>query len=504
MFERTDLAFDAGIFANRSKKASVNRFIDGDLVRFPDGPPQQVGGWLAKTVTGSALSGLARAMEAWRPLDLGARYAAIGTHTKLFLLANTSISDITPAGLSAGVADTGFGKGYGMAAYGVGPYGSGTKASSSVLVDGATWSFDLFGQILVACYRQNQTIYTYDPTLDSVAQPIDGAPSARCIAVSEERHLFGFGCNGEDTLVLWSDRENYTKWDLTEPGTRAGSYDMNNTTPYQCGHSCRGMMMAWTLTECFAFTPLGNAAVYSRDRLATGCGVAGPQAVAIVTSEDSEIALWMGEAAFFIFDGLARELPCELRDYVFNDINLTQRVKFNARVNAEKGEVWFHYCSSASAECNRAIIYSYRGGWWSKASIGRLIGVDKGIFDYPLSIDAAGTIYEHDRGATANGVTMPSFVLTHPLQFSNARQHMEVDAFWPDLEETSSGCTVTFFTKDFPGDPVGTVGPFTFDTTTEKQDLNIDARFIQIKIAGNGGYWELGLPAASVQDGGER
>jgi hypothetical protein len=90
MFERSDLAFEAGVFANRSKKASINRYIDADFVRFPDGPPQQVGGWLAKTTTGAALSGKARAMRAWKPLSLGASYAAIGTHTKLFLLANST------------------------------------------------------------------------------------------------------------------------------------------------------------------------------------------------------------------------------------------------------------------------------------------------------------------------------------------------------------------------------------------------------------------------------
>lgn len=504
MFERTDLAFDMGIFANRSKKASRNRFVDGGEVRFPDGPPQQAGGFLAKTLTGAALSGMARAMVAWRPLTLGARYAAIGTHSKLFLLANATLSDITPIDLIAGTVNTGFGAGYGMGAYSVGPYGSGTKASSSVLVDGAAWTLHLFGQVLFACYRFGGGIYYFDPTTDARAVLVKTAPTARCIAVSDERFLFAFGCDGVDTAVRWSNRENPFDFDPNTLGTRTGGFDMNNTSPFQCAQPCRGVVLAWTLTECFAFSPLNNAAVYSRERLATACGAAGPQAVAVVTSEETQIALWMGESAFFIFDGLVREMPCELRDYVFGDINLVQRVKFHAQVVAKFGEVWFYYCSSGSNECDRCVIYSYRAGWWSKSAYGRLSGIDKGIFDYPIRIDASGLFYDHERGTTANGATLASFVLTHPLQFASARQHMEIDAFWPDLEETSGTVGITFYGRDFPGDSPVTYGPFAATPNTEKLDLTIDGRLIQMRIAGTTGYWEMGLPAASVQDGGER
>jgi hypothetical protein len=44
-FVRSEMAFNPGLFANRSRRASKLRWVDGDLVRFRDGVPAQVGGW---------------------------------------------------------------------------------------------------------------------------------------------------------------------------------------------------------------------------------------------------------------------------------------------------------------------------------------------------------------------------------------------------------------------------------------------------------------------------
>src|SRR4051812_19351699 len=102
VFAQQEMAFEVGVFANRSKRASKGRWVDANLVRFRDGVPAQMGGWLAAPLVGATLTGKAREMIAWRPNSLVGRYSAIGTHSGAFQFDGSSISDITPAGFAAG------------------------------------------------------------------------------------------------------------------------------------------------------------------------------------------------------------------------------------------------------------------------------------------------------------------------------------------------------------------------------------------------------------------
>lgn len=499
-FAQTQLTFEPGLFANRSTRASQRRWVDGNLVRFPDGVPQQMGGWVAPPVAGGPVLGRARDMIAWRLNDGTARYAAIGTHSHFYRFDGSKLVDITPAGFTAGRADSFNGAGYGGAAYGAGLYG--TKRVSLTVLDAAVWTTDMFGETLIACYSHDGKIYDFE-TGDTQLQLLAGAPTAHAICVSDERHVFAFGCAGDPGLVMWSHREVPTNW---TPGsaTRAGGYQMQVTSAFQCGKRCRGMVLAWTQTELFGFTPTFNSLVYDRDRLGTSCGAMGPHAVVVVTDSENEVAYWMSPHGFFIFDGRVQLLPCELFDYVYKDVNLDQRVKFQARANSLFGEIWFFYCGAGELEPDRAVVYDYRNRTWSKATISRLAWLDAGIFSRPLSIDNAGVIFEHETGDTANGAALPSFAVSHPMLMGVGQQFSDVAAFWPDMEAGSGSCTLTVLARDFPGAAEQVFGPYEFAASDEKVDLYISTRQLQLKISGVGGHWELGVPLLEVQAGGER
>jgi hypothetical protein len=501
-FTQSEIGFEPGLYGNRSKRASKGRWVDGDLVRFRDGPPAQVGGWKASPFVGVPIAGRARDMIAWRPNNGAGRYCAIGTHSNAYQFDGGAMIDITPTAMTVGRPDSIIGAGYGAGLYGDENYGT-PRTTSSNLLDASVWTFDMFGEVLLGCFTGDGVIYRYQPGADLRLVPLTNAPSARAICVTDERIVFAFGCDGKPNLVRWSDRENPTVW-TPAPANRAGFYEMQATSAFQCGKRARGQVLAWTQTELFGFSPLANSLVYSRDRLGSECGVMGPHASSVVTMPSGETAIWMGSSSFFLYDGLVRKLDCALQDYVFKDVNLIQRAKVQARHNSMFGEVWFWYPSAGSNEIDRAVIYNYENGTWSKASVARLSWADRGVFPLPLAIDQNGVIYEHENGDSANGVPMGSYVLSHPLTVGVGQQMMQLCDFWPDMEPMSDDCTLTIVGRYYSGAPDELFGPYPFDAGTEKIDLSIEVRQAQIKIAGISGYWELGAPILNIQPGSLR
>jgi hypothetical protein len=501
-FVRSEMAFSPGLYANRSRRASKLRWVDGAFVRFRDGVPQQIGGWRAIDPDSGAITGLPRSLFPYRPNSQASRLLAIGTHQGAFLFDGEAISDITPTPFTAGVPHSVPALGYGAGGYGVGIYGTPAGVADNTL-DASSWSFDAFGQILLGLFSFDGKLYKYDVSVpDARLLAVAGAPVGRAICVSDERHVFMFGCDGKPGFVRWSDREDFTTW-APLATNRAGGYELQVRSPFQCGVRVRGQVLGLTKTEVFAFTPLYNANVYSRDRVTTEGGVVGPHAIAVVTDSQGEAAYWMGATNFYCYDGLVRALDCDLRDYVFSDINLSQGASFQAGLNTEFDEVWFYYCSAASDEIDRAVIYNYVTGTWSKATIQRLCWTDRGVFDRPLALDASGVIFEHEFGTTADGAVMPSFIVSHPLMIGTGEQFADVDQWWPDMQDGSAAAKVSFICRDGPSMPSRTEGPIDFALGDEFVPFSFSARELQLRIDGNG-HWELGLPQISMQNGSLR
>lgn len=502
-FVRSELAFEPGLFANRSRRASKQRWSDGNLVRFRDGVPSAMGGWVALAVGNlSAMQGVPRAMIAWRPNNQVGRYAAVGTDAGAYLYDGDVIANITPTGFVPGEGSTVLGRGYGSDRYGVGTYGT-ERESTGNIIDASTWTFDMFGEKLLSCYSRDGIIYEFTVGSDVRLVPIVGAPSARAICVSDERHVFAFGVDGNPGRVSWSDRENPTVWEPLATN-RAGGYDLQVRSPFQCGARVRGRVLGWTKTEVFAFEPLNSSLGYSRDRVSTEAGAIGPHAVAVVTDNSGEAAYWMGANNFFSYDGLVRALPCDLHDYVFDDINLLQGAKAHAALNTAFDEVWFFYCSKGSDEVDRAVVLNFANLTWTKATIDRSCWIDAGVFPNPLAFSPGRVLYSHEDGDTAAEEPLPSFIQSHPITVGIGERLADVDQFWPDFQTGSAACDLTFTCRQSPGgDPV-TFGPYEISIPQEFVPLTFSAREFQVTIAGKAGAWELGLPQISMAGGSLR
>lgn len=103
----TNLAFQPGFYTNNTPRDSKGRWVDGNRVRFSKGSPEKMRGWEAQTLTGDyngVYQGVARAVHDWTSLD-NQQWIAIGTHTKLFLVNNGKLFDITPLRKTSNLMD---------------------------------------------------------------------------------------------------------------------------------------------------------------------------------------------------------------------------------------------------------------------------------------------------------------------------------------------------------------------------------------------------------------
>lgn len=88
-----------GLFTEATPRASINRWKDGDKVRFHNKLPQKIGGWLTTGYTladaTQPLIGNPRLMKTWVTLN-GQEMTAFGTGAKLYIINQNKLYDITP------------------------------------------------------------------------------------------------------------------------------------------------------------------------------------------------------------------------------------------------------------------------------------------------------------------------------------------------------------------------------------------------------------------------
>jgi hypothetical protein len=101
-----------------------------------------------------------------------------------------------------------------------------------------------------------------------------------------------------------------------------------------------------------------------------------------------------------MFDGFVKPLPCDVGDYIFNNINYQQSSKVYCVHNSMYGEVWWFYPSSASVENDSYVSYNYRENHWAIGSFGRTCGTDSGVFNKPMMVSSDSYVYDHETGFT--------------------------------------------------------------------------------------------------------
>ena len=503
---RVPLQISPGLVSDETTYSTPGNWADGENVRFRLGRAESIGGWEAYFA--SALSGVCRSMVAWID-NLSQTNIAFGTHSGLYVIKSGVLYDITPAGLGSGEIDTiTYPGGYGGGGYGMGAYGVGQSEAQA-----RVWSLALYGQSLVAS-PSGGGVYLWDnDPLFPAAIVADAPSSCNRVVVTPERQILAFGVTKVDGTfnpmgIRASDIEDPSNW---TPATDNNSFE----TAVEGGGfivDCQllgSFLLIWTDNALFLGQFVdSDSQSYRFDKVASGCGLIGPQAAIVV----NQTAYWMTpDLRFFAFQygGIPTEIPCPISREFRENVDLEQSAKIVAASIGKFSEVWWFYPDTRDGNENSRYVSLNVGDQslpWSKGPIARTAFIDSGPLAYPLGVDEAGQTYLHEKGNDADGAALSWFVESSSQYLGEGERRALLRGVWPDFEAQQGDVSLSVKTRAYPQGADTTKGPFTLPEGRGKKDFMAEGRMVALRFAASAAptFARIGKPSFDVELLGER
>lgn len=485
-----------GIYRVGTDYEGANRWRDASLIRWHQGSMRPVGGWREKADASSLITAAPRAMHIWIDNSQVANSVIASANELVYINSGGVATDITPTGFTTGEQDAQANYAYGGSFFGLGLFGV-RREGSSQFQEADTWSLDNYGEYLVACATSDGKLYEWQ--LDTGVEPaqISNSPtSCKGLVVTEERFIFALQAGGNPRKVAWCDREDNTLW--TPAATNeAGDLELQTNGEIMCAARMRGRTIILTNTDAHIATYQGPPYVYGFERVGTACGAVSRKSLVAV----DQGAFWMGREAFYMFDGsTAKQMACDVQDYIFDNLNSNQNSKVHAVHNSEYGEIWWFYPSDGSTECDSYVSYDYLENHWEIGQIDRTTGADQGVFVRPQWVDPTGIVYEHEIQGIGHGDSTP-FAESGPISLGNGDSVMKVNELIPD-EETQGGVQIKFKTRFYPNDTEREYGPF---QTSNPTSLRFTGRQVRLRVEATGNDdFRVGIMRINATPGGRR
>jgi hypothetical protein len=437
---------------------------------------------------------------------------------------NTGAASVTPL------------TGWGAGPWSAGAWGVGVPSDVQIRL----WSQANFGEDLIFAPRGGD-IYFWDATagltsrgvtLASIAPVGANVPSVQdLILVSDiSRFVFCFGCNDlasatkNPMLIRWSDQENATQW--TPAATnQAGSLQLSRGAEIIAAKQARQEVLVWSDSALYALQYVGAPVVWGAQLVGENISIASQNAVAYANG----VAFWMGIDKFYMYDGRAQPLPCNLRKFVFNDFNTAQyRQVFAGTVEAYH-EVWWFYCSAESDTADRYVVYNYLDNIWYYGTMDRTAWLDSGLRDYPLAATYSNNLVNQEEGVDDNelGASTPihAYASTAEFDLDDGHQFNFIWRVLPDItfdgstiESPSAVMTLLPMQNSGSGynSPASVGGSnngtitrsavLPIEKFTEQINTRVRGRQMTMKIESTeaGVTWQLGSPRLDMRPDGRR
>jgi len=275
--------------------------------------------------------------------------------------------------------------------------------------------------------------------LTSLAGASDVPTLQNNLLVSDaSRFVLALGVNpiGETTIdpmfIRWSDQESAVNW--TPAATnQAGGTRLSRGSRIVTALQTRQEIVVWTDAALYSLQYLGPPYVWGSQLLGDNISIAGPNTAAVA----SGVVYWMGVDKFYKYDGRLQTLRCDLKQYIFEDINREQQDQFFAGTNEGFNEVWFFYCTAESNTINRYVVYNYLEDCWYNGQMARTAWIDSGLNMYPLAATYDDTLVFHEYGLNDNtsGTPVPfeSYILSTEFDIGDGQVFGFVWRILPDV-----------------------------------------------------------------------
>ena len=430
--------------------------------------------------------------------------------------------------ISVGTAVSQYGYGWGTYEWGKEAWGT-ARSTSNVTIEGRNWSFDNFGEDLLATVNNGNT-FRWDTSVGvgTPAAVISAAPTvSRFNLVSmPDRHVFLFGTETtignsttqDDLFLRFASQEDYNTWVPTATNT-AGSFRIQDGSKIMTAVRSRNAVLVWTDTSLNALQFVGAPFTFNLTQIGANCG-----AVSLHSAVDvNGTAFWMSQNSFYKFDGAISKMPCSVQYYVFEDFSITNQPETFAAVNSEFNEVTWFYTSNNATQIDRFVTYNYLENCWSVGSLARTTWQDYGVYQKPYATEyseteiadnnvingltaGATTLYQHETGD--DNVTLPiaAFIESGDFDIADGQPFLHIGRGIPNFKDLTGSVDITLKFKTYPSATTSTTVVRTIVPTTEKFDLRGRGRQANVRIDSDavGDKWRYGTLRLDVQPDGGR
>jgi hypothetical protein len=346
--------------------------------------------------------------------------------------------------------------------------------------------------------------------------------------------VFGTNDYGSTTLdpmlIRWSDQESLTTW-YPAITNQAGSLRLSHGSTIVSVLQSRQEILVWTDSTLYSLQYLGPPYVWGSQLLADNVSVISQNATLIA----SGVTYWMGIDKFYKYDGRVQTLNCDLRQYVYSDINLTQAVQVFGSTNEGFNEAWWFYCSENSVVIDKYVIYNYVENAWYYGTMGRTAWIDTGLRNYPVAATYSYNLVNHESGVDDNTTGTPAAIAASitsaQFDIGDGNNFAFVWRMLPDLtfRGSTDGTTPALTMQLLPLQNSGSgynspksVGgtssdadqavtatqtyPIDLDTYNGQIYIRVRGRQMSMRITSNkiGTQWQLGSPRIDIRNDGRR
>jgi hypothetical protein len=436
--------------------------------------------------------------------------------------------------------------GWGAGGWGGGGWGVGATSTSSIRI----WNHDNFGEDLIFgpldgpmyYWDQSAGLATRGVALSSLSGASDVPTVQHLLTVSDtSRFVLAFGCNDygsavQDTMLIrWSDQESAVNWTPVATN-QAGSVRLSHGSRIEAVAQVRQEFLVWTDTALYSLQYLGPPIVWGTQLLSDNTSIVSDRAWATAAG----VTYWMGNGKFYRYDGRVETLVCDLRQFVFSDLNVNQSQQIFASTNEQFNEIWWFYCSASSTVVDRYVIYNYIEKAWYYGMLGRTAWIDTSVSsDVPMATDYNRRLLNQETGvddnATVTTLPIEAFITSSEFDIDDGHNLGFVWRVIPDvnftgstavsptmnltllpLQNSGSGYTrgitpVPSVTSDMSvaGEnsfPVVRSATVPVDQYTGQVNIRVRGRQMSIKAESNqiGVQWQLGSPRIDIRPDGRK
>jgi hypothetical protein len=412
---------------------------------------------------------------------------------------------------------------------------SGGSLPTGVTAGTTYYVFEVNGLTFKLLTAAGAAVNTSSTGTGAVSLIVDVPTTQNNLTVSDSsRFVIVFGCNdyGQSTvdpmLIRWSAQDDVYNW-TPDPTNQAGFTRLSHGSKIVTTVQTRQEIVVFTDSSVYSLQYLGPPYVWAPQLLSDSISIISPNAATLA----SGVVYWMGVDKFYSYDGRVQTLNCDLRRFIFQDINLEQIEQVFCGTNEGFNEVWWFYATAGSTLIDRYVIYNYLEKIWYYGSMERSAWLDSGLRKNPLAAiysptTSSGNLVNHESGindnATGTTAAISAYISSSEFDIGDGHNFGFVWRVLPDLTFENSvnsptgavpSTTMTLYglansgsgVTSSAGQPVAKSSAYAItEEFTGMIFTRMRGRQMIFKMESNqiGTTWQLGAPRIDIRPDGRR